>query len=208
MPPTTYEEFQALPSSEKIGLVTLNSAKKQVVWSVVAGSIYDSDYVDAEKIVVVEDDGVALSEVFTSAVTAGQYYHDKSNDKIVLRLIDSSDPTDSFIAVVSRHFFSNTGVKAPNDLSTGFAVEWLPMLAATSLFTLQIDNQKTQLGSAIEGPGNVTLHNDQDFWKPRYDKFVFENQECSVYSWNRELAIAEARLLFRGKVQGKRYTPQ
>lgn len=203
--PTTFTEFQDRVASEKIGLVTLDAARRQVLWTVVAGDIYSSPFDESDVIILLEDDGVALTEVFTSAVSPGEFFHDRDAEEIVLELSDSTNPTDSFIAVTFRLFFSNGGVKLAHDLSSGFEVEWLPLLRNTSTFTLQIDNQKTQLGSAIEGPGSVTLDNDQDFWKPRYDKFVFENKDAFVYSWNRNLAASEAKLIYKGKIQGKSY---
>lgn len=203
--PTTYDEFKDRESIEKIGLVTVNVAKRQILWTVVAGNIYSSVFTESPKIILVEDNGVALTEVFSAAVTAGEYFHDKANGLVVLELSGSGDPTTHFMAVTFRYFFSNVGVKAPHDLASGFDVEWLPLLKSTSLFRLQIDNQETQLGSAIEGPGSVTFHNDQDFWKPRFDKFVFENKLVTVFSWNRDLPTSEAKMIYRGRVQGKTY---
>lgn len=210
--PSTYSEFQALPASEKTVLAIVEAAKRLQIWENVSGDLYKITFTDSSVIVTLENNGVALTSVLSEgAVGAGDYYFDKNANEIFLELADSSDPNDitlNFVGVSFRLYFSNTGVRAPHDLALGFDVDWLPQIKSTSQFGVQIDNKETQLGSALEGSGRITLHNDQSFWVSRFDKLIFENQRIEIYSYNREIPATEAMLIFRGRIQGKSYTPE
>ena len=204
---TTYSQFKDASASEKTALCILEAAKRLVGWTVYSGSIYQIAFSESNVITSVEDDAVALTSVSeVASVTAGKYYFDKDNDLLYVRLSDSSHPDDSFIGVVFRYFFSNNGVKAPHDLSTGFDVYWMPLLTTLSDFRLEVDNRDTQLGLAIEGGGTIRFINDQAFWSPRYDKVFFDNQRVFIYSWERTLPITQAQILFRGRIQQKTYS--
>lgn len=203
----TFSQFQDSGASEKTGLCIIEAAKRLVGWTLYSGSIYSIPFSESSVITSVEDDETALAAVTSlSSVTAGKYFFDVGNDTLYARLSDSTNPDDSFIGVVFKYFFSNTGVKAPHDLSTGFDVYWMPLLSTMSDFRLEVDNKDTQLGLAIEGSGNVKLINDQSFWQSRYDKVFFENQRMYVYLWERNLPITEAQILFKGRIQNKSYT--
>ena len=202
--PATYAAFQELQTSEKVGLVMLNAGVRLVGWELYSGSVYRvaADY---QKLLAVNDSGNDYTEVTSiGAVTASKYYHDRSNGYIYLRATDSSNPNSRFLAATIRWFFSNVPVRAPHDLDSGYEVEWLPMVKSTSAFETSVDNNNL-LGFAIEGSGAVTFHNDQEFWASKYDKFIFENQQCLVYSWNRLLPITEADLIYKGQVDSKSY---
>jgi hypothetical protein len=134
----------------------------------------------------------------------GKYYLDRSDGYLYLRATDNSNPNSKFIACTLRVFFSNVPVRQPWDLSTGFAVEWKPLLKSTSQFGVGLDNTNL-LGFAIEGSGNVAFYNDRTFWSGIYDKYFFEGQQCYVYSWTRNLPITEAKLIYKGRVESKSY---
>lgn len=200
----TYQDYQLEPQSEKIGLVVLNNSVLARGWSLHSGSIYKLQF---ERIIAsVEDSGVALVSVASiGLVTAGKYFHDRSNGYLYIRTSDSVNPNGKYIVVESSLFFSNVTVSAPYDLGSGSEVNWLPMLAGTSDFGVGLDNQQ-QFGLAIEGSGKIELINDSDFWAPLYDKVTFENKKCLVYSWNRSLPVSEAKLIYRGLVERKSWS--
>lgn len=200
----TYQDYQSEPSSEKIGLVVLNCSVLSRGWAVYSGSVYRIPF--TRIIRSVEDSGVALTPVASiGLVTAGKYYHDRSAGYLYLRTSDSVNPNGKYIVIESSLFFSNVTVSAPYDLATGTEVNWLPMLSGTSDFGVGLDNQN-QFGLAIEGAGKVELINDSDFWSPIYDKVTFENKPCLIYSWNRNLPITEAKLIYRGLVERKSWS--
>lgn len=206
---STFEDYQALEASEKEGLLILEAAKRVVGWVVHSGSVYKLTSFDHPVLSPdspIQDTGTALVSAGSTSLSAGQYYHDLTNKVLYLRTSDSVNPNTKFITLCFRLFFSRSGRNLSHDLSTGFDVHWLPYLKGTSDFGVELDNQN-QLGSAIEGTGRVELFNDQAFWSPIYDKYYFENQRAYVYSWNPLIPVTEAKLIYRGRVQKKSYTP-
>lgn len=204
---TTYDEYQNQPSSEKLALAVVEASKRLIGWVLHSGSVYKLTDFDYAVLVSVEDSGVAYTGVASvGAVTAGKYFHDRENRTLYLRASDSSNPNGRFLVLTFQMFFANAPVIAPHDLSTGFDVEWLPLLKGTSAFGVEIGTEPEQLGIAIEGQGTVSFYCDKDFWRTRYDKLVFENNRVFIYSWNRALPITEAQLLFRGRIQEKSYS--
>lgn len=205
---STYTEFQTSPSTEKIGLVVLEAAKRLMGWDLYSGSIYRIPF-DYQVITSLEDSGVALTEATSiSAVVAGTYYLDRSAGYLYARTSDSVNPSSKFIGCVFQLFFSNVPVNAPYnpEVGDGFDVEWracyLPELGS---FNVGLDNSNL-IGFALEGDGSVAFSDVMNYWAPLFDKLYFDNQRIFVYSWNRDLPITEAKTLFKGRVQGKTYT--
>lgn len=204
--PSTYEQFKGLSASEKVGLVRLEASRRLMGWVLYSGSIYSLENFDVSVIATIEENGTALTEVSSIAtVTAGKFYNDTENNVLYLRTSGSVNPNSRFIALTERLFFSNVGVKAPHDLSTGFDVYWRPLLRNTSDFGVELDNQNF-LGFALEGSGSISFVNEKSYWQPRFDKLYFENKKVQVYSWHREMPITEAKLIYVGRIQEKRYS--
>lgn len=205
---TTYSDFQNAPSSEKVGLCILEARKQLVGWVVHSGSVYKLTGFNFAKIVAIKDSATALTEVTALAsVVAGTFYNDRDANILYLRTASSVNPNGRFIGMTFQMFFSNVALIAPHDLASGVEVEWLPMLEPDSDFGVELDNQN-QLGVAIEGSGTIKFKNDQSFWATIFDRYYFENQRAMIYSWNRHLPITQAKIIYRGRVQGKSYTPQ
>ena len=203
----TYTEYQNEQASEKVGLVALDLGKRLMGWSVYSGTIYSVSF-QHDVITQLQQDGTALTAVASiAAITTGTYYLDRSSETLYLRASDSANPNSKFIACSLRLFFSNVPVRKSWDLSTGFDVDWKPLLRSTSQFGVGLDNTNL-LGFAIEGSGNVSFYNDRAFWAGIYDKYFFEGQQCYVYSWNRTLPITEAKLIYKGRVDSKTFTNQ
>ena len=142
----TYQDYQALESSEKIGLVIVEASKRLMGWVNHSGSIYKISAFDYVAIQSIADSGIALAEVASIALTtAGKFYNDRSENIIYLRTSDSVNPNSKFIAMTFRMFFSNVSIRAANDLANGAEVNWLPILKGTSEFGVELDNSN-QLG--------------------------------------------------------------
>ncbi len=206
---STYEAFQNQEVSEKTGLVTIDPAKRLMGWVVSSGSIYFISS-DTAKILSIEEDGTALTEVSSlAAVVPGTYFNDRTAKRIYLETTGSANPNSLFIAMVFRLYFSNSGVIAPNDPSdaTSFEVEWLPLLDSISDFGVELDNRNpNQIGVAVEGKGSIKLKNDQSYWASRYDKLTWENKRVQVWSWNRLIPITEAKTIYKGIIERKEWS--
>jgi len=201
----TFADFQALSKSEKVGLIQLEASRRLMGWVLSSGSIYKLTGFDYAAIVSIQDSGIALTAAISAAaVTAGTYFNDRVNKILYLQTSDSVNPNGKFLALTFRLCFSNVPVIAPHDLGSGAEVSWLPYLKSAGQFDLALDLHY-QMGEAIEGSGDIVLHNDQAFWQPIFDKVYFENQRVFIYSWNRELPIAQAQIIYRGRIDTKKY---
>lgn len=201
----SYNDFKNQVSSEKITLAILHASKRLMAWTLHSGSIYKLTNFDVASIVSIEDSGTAYTEVQSiAAVTASKFYNDRENKILYLRTTGSDNPNGRFLALTYKLFFADAPVTLPHDLSTGYDVYWEPMIKGTSAFGVEIDTIN-QTSEAIEGSGTLTLFNDQDFWPSNFDKLVFENKPCYIYSYNRELEASEAQLIFRGLVEKRSY---
>jgi hypothetical protein len=206
---STYAEYQELETSRKIGLVVQEVSRQLVGWVLDSGSTYKLENFEHSVIVSIEDSGVLYTEVSSVATvgaTPGSWYLDRDAKTLYLQASDSSNPNSRFLALTFKEYYANSAINAPHDLSTGFDVSWLPLLRTTSAFGVELDNQRSQLGFAVEGRGSVTYINDKDYWVSRFDKFTWEGGKTLVYSWNKELPITEAKLIYRGTVQAKSYS--
>ncbi len=203
-----YSEFQNLASSEKIVLATLDASKRLMGWELESGSVYFIEDFNFPKVVRIEDSGVAYTEAANvGAVTAGKYFHDRTNKRIYLRASDSSNPNSKFIVIAVRFYFSNNPIVLPHDFDEGYEVFFEPLIQGNSDFGVEIDTINNS-SEAIEGSGTLSLRNDFDFWPANFDKLSFENQDCYLYSYNRELNLDQLKKLFRGKIYDKKYSNQ
>lgn len=202
----TFSDYQSKRSSEKIVLAKIQASLRLVGWTLHSGSVYKFENLSGKIIESVEEDGASLLSVGSiGAVTAGKYYYDLSSSTLYLRTTGSVNPNGVFIAFTEWLFFSNRPVNAPYDLSSGSVVEWIPLIKDASEFGSELDS-KDQLGVGIEGSGTLSFYNDQDYWKPKYDKITFENKLVLIYSWSTIIPITEAKLIYRGRIQSKSYT--
>lgn len=203
---STYSDFKNRISSEKLVLAILEASQRLVAFTLHSGSIYKKPSFDIAVISSLKESGVSLVEVFSlAAVVAGTFYNDRETQILYLQMSDSSNPNSKFLVLTRKLFYSNSPVNLPHDLNSGFEVPFEPLIQSTSNFGVELDiiNEQT---NAIEGSGSLTLFNDNDFWPANFDKLTFDNQNCYIYSYNRELPATEAKLLFKGKVESKAYS--
>lgn len=199
----TFAIHQNKATSEKIGLVLMQSAYRLTGWELHSGSVYSAPV--AEKCVVsLSQDGVALTATSSlESVSEGNYYFDRHQEKIFLWTNGSVNPDTVFISTTVKLFFSNVGVTAPHDLSTGYEVNFMALIAGDVNFDTNISTTKNLLGVALTSASKIDFVNDAEFWSPIFDKYTFETQPIEVYSWSRNLEISQASIIYKGKIQKK-----
>lgn len=198
----TFEEASLLTSSEKISLVTCEAVSLVKIFSIHSGSIYykNVDYFVSN----VKQNGVFLEKSLTLAgMTAGTFYYDYLTKKIYVWCIGDGNPKLSEMALVYKLFFSNAPLIAPNDLSSGFDVEWLPIVQNIGSIGQQLDDQN--VGIVLESQSKVDLIN-QGFFEPIFDSLIWENQEINFYYWFRGISFLEAKKIFTGVIDSKDYS--
>jgi hypothetical protein len=203
-----YESYKNLESTEKIVLATIDPAKRLIGFIHDLGFIYKLNNFNISLILSIKDSGIPLTQVYSYVdLVEGSYFNDKENSTLYIYADGGVNPNSLFLVLLFRLFFSNVPIELPNDLDNGFEVEWLPYILQTSDFEVELDNENQQ-GFAIEGTGSINLANIQEYWKPIFDKITFENKEVNIYSYHRSLDPTEAKLLFRGFIQKKSWSPK
>jgi hypothetical protein len=201
----TFEQFKLSENSEKIILAILKANFRMINFTLHSGNIYKKINTDIPVISNISYDGVSITEVFNlTDVVINTFYNDRTNNILYLNT-NNSNPNTKYITVTRDIHLSNAPLNLPHDLSTGFDVSFDPIIKATSDFTSEIDlvNQNTMV---IEGSGTLTLFNPHDsFWFINYENLNFDNQQCDIYVWNRQLDITEAKKVYSGVVISKSY---
>lgn len=201
-----YEQFQNAISSEKVTLAILNGASQLVAWALHDTNIYKKT-IDIAVIESVKVSGVEYTPVQSvEDLVENTYFNDRNAETFY---IYNANPNsrDLIIVLTQKYFFSNKAISLPHDLNTGFDVYFEPMINRTTEFGNELDIADQGL-SAIEGSGTLTLFNDYDFWQQKFDKISFDNELCSIYSYNSELKANQAKLLYTGYIESKTYDSQ
>lgn len=203
-----FDDYKSAVASEKITLAIIEASKRLIAFSVHAGFVYKLENFDVAVISSIKESGINLTEVSDIAsVAPGSFYNDRESKILYLRTVGSGNPNLSFIHITLKLFFANVPVTLPHNLLDGYEVYWEPTISSTSDFDAEIDTVDQQ-NEVVEGSGTLTLWNDGEFWSANFDKMYFENQKCEIYSWNRELEANQAKLIFRGTVESREYSPK
>lgn len=196
----TFEEASLLPKSEKITLVTLQSAQQVKLFDL---SAFTNTYSRSISFFCssVKIGGVNLTQGSSkSTLTAGQFIFDQEEMKVYI--YSTVDPRTIDVILFFTHFFSNKPLILPYDLSTGFDVEWLPYINSIGSIGQQLDDQST--GTVLESTSSIEFLNS-GFFDDYYDFLIFENKAVSFYSWFAETPITEAKKIFEGVIESKDY---
>lgn len=203
----TYASFQSQNVSEKIVLCRVKAATRLVGFELHSGSVYKLTGFDFTIIEDIFEGDATLLEVATlGLVGLGSYFIDRDYLTLYLAVSDGSNPNGKFLTLRFFEHFATAGVSLPTDLAIGEEVYWRPLVRSTSDFGSELDNEE-QLGFAIEGSGTVSFFNDQDYWRDRFELFVWDQQPVEIWSWTRDIEVSEAKLLYKGKIVGKSYSP-
>ncbi|MDX9730207.1 MAG: hypothetical protein RBT63_00415 [Bdellovibrionales bacterium] len=200
-----YEAYKSASASEKITLAIMRAAQRLVGFNLFSGETYEKSNFDAAVLDRVACDGVTLIAAANEyALAEGEYFHDRREKKLYVRLPESADPHDHFISVTRKLFFASSPITLPHDLANGHEVYFEPMVESTSSFGVELDlvNQSSE---AIEGSGTLSLFNDFKFWPKAFDRFFFDNQRVDIYAYSSQLKPSDAKLIFRGRVESKTY---
>lgn len=184
-----YLEAAQIVSSEKITLATIESVERVKIFSPVG-----TDWARSSEffVVGVKDHGVSISSWSFDPLTK------------VLTIIGGADPKTRNISLTYRHFFSTSPLNLPYDLSTGEAVEWLPLITQIGSVGQSLDEQS--VGIVLETNSSVTMIN-QGFFDDIFDAHIFENQAIKIYSWFPSTPILEKAQLFEGVIESKDFSP-
>lgn len=202
----TYEEYSNTPVSEKITLATVNC--KQRIYGFTQVESSDIYSVVTDLFVAGCQKGLTSLEAVSSSgeVTASSYYYDIVSSTLYVQSASgfTGSASDPEIIPTYRLFFSNIPINLSCDFKNNSEqVLWDARIVDSPAFTTKIDTDQT--GISVTGSGNLKLNNSDFFFKDYYELFYFENQEVSIYSYNRELDPDQAQIIYRGIITDKSY---
>jgi len=197
----TFEEAALLPISEKITLVTCNAVKIAKQFIVYSGDTY---YRDVDFLVSgVKESGVSFVQGSgKNTLNLSEFYFEPSEKRLYVRT--SLSPVELNISIIFKLFFSNAPLILPNDLSSGFDVEWLPYITSIGSVGQSLDEENT--GIVLESQSTVKFINTDGYFDDIFDTLIFENQPIQFYSWFSSIPISEARKIFEGVIESKDFS--
>lgn len=194
-----YEQASKLVRSEKISLVTCEAIKQAKIFQLYSGATYSK--VVPHFVSNVLQNGVELEIApDKDSLTMGTWFFDAKNKTVYVNIVGDGDPKTDNVSIVYKFFFSNTPINLPNDLSSGEAVEWLPLIRSIGSIGQSLDDQNT--GIVLESQSNVEFIND-GFFDSIYDSLIWENQKISFYSWFNGIKLSENKKIFDGVIESK-----
>jgi hypothetical protein len=199
----SYADFAKKTRSKKIILAHLEAREKLKLFNVYSGSIYSKsvNYFVTE----VKVNGTYLTEASSNALTAGQFYYSPDEGLLYVRLTDNSDPKLNSVYVTYKFFFSNIPVNLPHSITTGETVHYDSRIKSIGNLKLELDFEQT--GIALETNSSITLENNDGYFDNIFDPLIWENGTVRFWSWSDDLPTSEAKLIYRGIVSDKTFSP-
>jgi len=197
----TFEEAALLPRSEKITLVTIEAAKQVKLFDLYSGSTY-SKSVDNVVSRVFYNGAELTIGTDRDSLTGGQFYFSPIDKK--LYLYSTNEPSLNKIIIYFKFFFSNAPLILPNDLGSGYSVEWLPLINKIGSIGQRLDDENT--GIVLESTSSIDLINNDGFFDPIFDALIWENKQVRFYYWFPITPITEAKKVFEGVIGSKDFS--
>lgn len=196
-------DFINAMASEKIIFAHVHANKRVINWSVHSGNIYKRTLPNF--VYAVKNGTTDLTQVASiGAITAGTFFYEVSTATVYIELSDSSDPVDAEMIIKYRLFYANKSFSASWDTTdTGEHVHYEGRILKAPAYDHQIGIE--QKLSSVVGKGSLKLQNIDAELDEIYEAFIYENQEVYIYSWNQEIPMSEAQIIYRGRVTNKFY---
>ena len=196
------DEFIKAQSSNKLTLVHIESRNRLINWEFVNGSTYRKSV--AYVTVGLKQDQTDLSYTSNLSLNEGQFRYDPTQGYVYAHFNGSIDPSTANIAATYRHFFSTMSLTAPWDLPNNTKHSFYEGRLISSPgynYKVGIDQALT----SIVGSGQIVLQNGDGGLDQLFDKVYFENRDVTVFSWNKDLAFSDAKIIYRGKITNKSF---
>ena len=197
-------QFIQAAASEKIILAHVEANTRLINFVNAVGFIY-TKVVPYFPIAVKFNDTVLNRAASQGAMVAGSFHYSTNTSTLSIWLTDNSDPLNSEIISTYRLFFSNNPISLPWDLSDDSSADvyYDGRISAAPGFKQKIGIDQSL--NSVVGSGDLTLENNDAALDEIFDRFVFDNKDVKIYSWNRDLLASESQIIFKGKITNKRY---
>lgn len=195
-------QFIQAQASEKIALVHLQATGRIYEWSLYSGSVYSK--VVPYFVYGLKQNQTELTKVSSiGALVAGSFYYDIVNSTVYVQSVGSVDPKTVEMIATYQFFYSTLNQALSHDFGFSQAVPYEGRINANPGYKHKVGIEQGL--TSLVGQGDLVLENNDGKLDEIFDTLVFENQRCMVYSWNRDLPITDAKLIYRGVVTNKAY---
>lgn len=162
-------------------LVVLKPRRKVTGFTVFSGSVYEIPFDYTNFVSSVTQDGVALTQAFSTSLSAGQYYYNDSLKKLYVRMTDSSNPSTKFVVATFEIYLGTYDAhwyRVPDDDSTQ-VVYFEPLIVNAP--TIKDDISDTLFGIMPTQSSTLVLSNaEHTIEKWIYDSSLNQS-DCDVY---------------------------
>ena len=185
-------------------LAILKPRRRVTDFAVFSGSVYSVsfDYGDVTSVYV---DGVALTEAFTTSLSAGQYYWDYDNQTLYVRTSTSGNPNSVstivtyaiYVSTFDAHFYAD-----PLDDSSR-VVYYEPHIVKSP--EIKETNSDSFFGFLPSQSSSITLNNAEHVYEKHLYDSSFNRADIYVYHWLDELEVANLKLVYSGNMSDVSY---
>lgn len=193
-----YQEFSQKTRSVKSIIAHMDAKRLAKIFTNDGSDVWSR--IEDLFVVGVSVDGVAF--VSNQSVGLGEFWYDAAQKKLSVGRV--ADPRLSEVVVTYRLFLSDKPYNLPSGITSGDAVEYLPLIRSIGSLKFELDYEQT--GIALESNSNITLENTGAFFDEIFDTLIWENQKVDFYSWSPSLPLSEARKIYSGFIKDKSYS--
>lgn len=196
----TYNEYIAETVSEKITLAHIHCKWRPYTFTTYSGNTHQKtmDYLVSA---VDQDDTSLTLAADKDSVTSGKYFFDVLTN---ILYVYSTDISAAEVIVTFRLFMSTTSLKLAWDMTdSGEEVYYEPRIKGTSGISIKISEEIK--GLALIGNSRLVLEALDGYFDEIFEKYVWDNKEVTIYSYNRELTASQAKVVYRGVIATKAY---
>jgi hypothetical protein len=197
----SYQDFAAKSRSQKILLAHLQAKQKVKLFELVSGSVYKKK--TAGYVVEVKVNGSYLTLSSDNNPALNEFYYDSISGYLFINI--GSDPRNSSVYLTYRFFFSNLPIDLPANITSGEVVHYDSRVKAIGNLKLELDYEAT--GIALETSSSISLDSNDGYFVDLFDGVIWENNQVKFWSYNKALPSSEAKLIYRGLINEKSYTP-
>lgn len=200
----TRQQFIQSQSGEKLTLARVNARSRLYTFTGPTDDVYTKNvpyFVSA-----VSNGSTVLDQVAAAGdIVEDTWHYDVETGVLSLRLGGDIAPNTVDLIVTYSFFYSTKAVQLPHTLTTvGQDVHWDGRITSSPGYKSKVGIDQSLI--SLAGEGVLKLQNSDGALDDIYDKYIFENQAVTIYSWSPELAPGDARVIYRGTVQNKQYT--
>lgn len=198
----TFSEEIVKVRNKPITLIQMHPRERLIDgWTNSSGTIY---YIQTSYFVIdVKENNASLTEAASVAVGSNEFFYDTSTSRVYVDV--GEDPANTFLSVVYRLFYATKSIDLPYDLASGITVPYVGLIDSVSSFKDEI-NSDDLVGISLSGSGSVSFINDGTF-NSIYGKLFWETTLVNIYMGFSDLAVSEYKLLYKGFVDSKTFSP-